>query len=145
MRFVFCLFFLFLTSNVYSSNVNIQEKLNIVSANRVVDLTTQVTHVKIEYKLKNIGTQKTDYFLHTISNEEAKHLAWISATDNKKMSSKNTVSLVTVKSASSEFVFYKVELSNDLATDATVLLTVEYVITKILTPYPAEITQKSNQ
>lgn len=144
MKLFFYLVFLFLASITYSIDVDIQEKLTIVSATRIVDLLTQVTRIKIEYNLKNIGTKSIDYFLHVISDEEKKHLAWISATESSKKL-KNVVSFVNVKNAPAGFFFYKVDLNKPLGSEETVTLNVEYILTQILTPYPSKITQGSNQ
>lgn len=145
MRLVIGVFLIVLLVIVYSSKVDIHDKLTISSVIRTVDLTSQTAQVKVEYSLKNLGTTDINYFLHAVSDKESKHLSWISASDSKKLSAKFVVSSVSVNGAPSGFSFYKVELLNILAPSASMTLIVEYVVTQTLTPYPTEIAQEENQ
>ncbi|KAI1732893.1 ribophorin I domain-containing protein [Ditylenchus destructor] len=115
--------FLLVSCILALSEVIIPEGVSIV-ATRHVDLTSQVVKVKVEYEIKNQGKADINHFVHTISEDEESHLAWISAYEKgKKEGARFRVAQVSVKAS----------------------IVVEYSMTLSLTPYPAEITQAENQ
>ncbi|KAI1726427.1 ribophorin I domain-containing protein [Ditylenchus destructor] len=127
------------------SEVTIPEGVSVV-ATRHVDLTTQIVKVKVEYEIKNQGKADINHFVHTISEDEDSHLAWISAYEKgKKEGARFRVAPVSVKGAPKGLVFYKVELLNLVGAGASATIVVDYSMTLSLTPYPAEITQAENQ
>lgn len=117
----------------------------IESVKRTIDLTSQIVKVKTEYQVKNNGKAEVSYFVHAMSESEAKRLSWMSAVESDKEGAKLRITKVSVKGSPADFVFHKIELLNLIESEQTYSLSVEYSLTQYLVPYPKEISQTDNQ
>ncbi|TMS38041.1 hypothetical protein L596_004854 [Steinernema carpocapsae] len=118
--------------------------VTIQSATRKVDLASQIVKTSVDYMIQNNGDAELTSFIHVISKKEAGHVAYVSGTQGKG-SGRLKVNLVTPEGASSDFTYYKIDLSKPVPARGTGDLTVTHLSTGMLTPHPAEITQAENQ
>jgi len=148
-QFPSTLFLLFTISSIIStcvclSEVDILKDISVIST-RTADLTSQIVKIKTDYQIKNKGKSDISFFVHAISENEAKHLSWMTSVETGKDSARLRISKISVKGSPQGFVFHKIELLNLLAPGASMSITVEHSLTEYLVPYPKEIVQAENQ
>ncbi|KAL3093195.1 hypothetical protein niasHT_022645 [Heterodera trifolii] len=139
------LFVLTLQISTQSPEISVPSDVQILSAVRNVDLTTQIVKVKTDFELKNGRNEELSSFVHAMSAEEAARLSWMSAYESGKESGKLRISRVRVKGASSDMVFHKIEFLDLLMSGSNIKLSVDYALTEYLVPSPKEILQSENQ
>ncbi|VDN30804.1 unnamed protein product, partial [Gongylonema pulchrum] len=117
-----------------------------VSAERTVDISTQVVKVIVRYELVNSGNQEINSFLHVVHENEHSRLAYITASDSRK-DTKLRVSKIEKARADVKkgYVAYKVELLNMIPPSGKAVVTVEYHLVEYLEPFPTKITQADTQ
>lgn len=120
------------------------EELTILSADRVIDISSQVVQVTHKIKLENTNAAGgAKYFLFMVEPELKSRLAFFGAATS---GGKNVLKATPVQSPDTkDALTYKVELPSELAKGKSVEVEVETVFTQHLTPFPSEITQKEKQ
>lgn len=129
---VFC--FLFTLSIIHIGYCVENTEFENAHVERVIDLTSQL--VKISYKITINRSQPEGAYKFSLTEDERKHLAYISARD----SSKKEIKLTETKSATG--LEYAMMLSGKSQNQ---VIYVETVFTKLLKPYPEMITQTEKQ
>uniref|UniRef100_A0A914X1M5 Dolichyl-diphosphooligosaccharide--protein glycosyltransferase subunit 1 n=1 Tax=Plectus sambesii TaxID=2011161 RepID=A0A914X1M5_9BILA len=129
---------------VWSQDVEVDSGVTVSSAERAIDISSQVVKYVTELHVENGGKAPLNYIVYALSANEDKHLAFIGATgDNKNTALK--VSRATLKGAKSDAVLYKIELMSVVAVGGKVTVKVEVVLAQHLKPYPSHITQAEQQ
>ncbi|VDL67174.1 unnamed protein product [Nippostrongylus brasiliensis] len=101
----------------------------------IVKVTTQLT-------LTNTGRSEANSVELLLTAKESEHLSYISAQEG---SNKGRLKVAKQPEEKSGFKIYKIELLNRIPSGGDVKLKVEYRLTELLVPLPAQITQKENQ
>ncbi|GJQ71692.1 hypothetical protein Trydic_g11386 [Trypoxylus dichotomus] len=115
---------------------------NIVNKNvdRILDMTSQLVKVTASITLENTGKEPVSNFMVYMEPEAQGSLAFISAQDALKEDLKlEPLQIEGHKNA------YDVKLRQSLTQGRTASVTIEYVYTNALQPYPNSITQKDRQ
>uniref|UniRef100_A0A158R5U6 Dolichyl-diphosphooligosaccharide--protein glycosyltransferase subunit 1 n=1 Tax=Syphacia muris TaxID=451379 RepID=A0A158R5U6_9BILA len=115
-----------------------------IVAERNVDLSSQIVKVTTKYELTNKAKSALNSFIHLVTDEEQAHIAYISATEEKK-NAKLSISKVMLKGLKKGFVAYKVEMLESVGSSSKASVTVEYHLSEYLEPYPAKINQPDPQ
>ncbi|VDN00774.1 unnamed protein product [Thelazia callipaeda] len=118
----------------------------VLSAERVIDISTQIVKIAVKYEVQNNGGKEINSFIHLVHEIEYSRLAFISATDSDKNAKLRVTKIELSKSDLKQgFVAYKVELLNIIPSNNKAFVTVEYQLTEFLEPYPTHITQAESQ
>ncbi|XP_068646870.1 dolichyl-diphosphooligosaccharide--protein glycosyltransferase subunit 1A-like [Aristolochia californica] len=118
---------------------------------RRIDLTSHVIRVSSSIKVENAGPAKASELLLAIPDFQAKHLAYLSASNNegkgktKGSSSNLPIEMVQPEGMPPNLTFYSVSLLKDLEKSDSLLLDIFSVFTHLLQPFPKEITQADVQ
>jgi oligosaccharyltransferase complex subunit alpha (ribophorin I) len=138
--------FLLVASILLLSGIQAQKYDGIVveNAERTIDLTTQLARYTTKFTVANQGKQSAKHFFVLVEETQAKKLAHISA------SSENSANLGltrgdVVKSNGLNFVEYQVNLGQELAADAKVVVVLKQIFTRVMTPFPNKINQGEKQ
>ncbi|XP_042476424.1 dolichyl-diphosphooligosaccharide--protein glycosyltransferase subunit 1B [Macadamia integrifolia] len=144
-------FFVFsvLSLTATSSSVSPQD-LQIVSAERRIDLTSHIARVFLTLKVENTGASPASEVLLAFPPTQVKHLALVKAAATVGKRKKKSyvpldVSPKVLPDAPNEAQFLSISLRNPLKNGETVLLEVLLVLTHGLEPFPAEIGQSESQ
>ncbi|KAE9555565.1 hypothetical protein FO519_001236 [Halicephalobus sp. NKZ332] len=114
-----------------------------LSVTRSIDISTQVARHVLNIEFKSDGSDLNS-FLHVLTKEEENHLAYIVASDSN--SKKLTVNKIpNPQDGNKDYVYYKVDFAAPATKGTPLKIRIEYVLTQILKPYPAEITQAETQ
>ncbi|KAM3725103.1 Dolichyl-diphosphooligosaccharide--protein glycosyltransferase subunit [Dirofilaria immitis] len=117
-----------------------------ISAERVIDISTQIVKVAVKYEITNDGSKEINSFVHLIHEKEYLRLAYISATASKKDAKLKVSNIERGKYNIKEgFVAYKIELLNIIPPNGKAVVTVDYELTEYLEPHPKKITQAESQ
>ncbi|KAJ4977601.1 hypothetical protein NE237_008381 [Protea cynaroides] len=138
-----------LSLTVTSSSVPAQD-LQIVSAERRIDLTSHIVRIFLTLKVENTGTSPASEVLLAFPPTQVKHLAIVKAAATVgKRKKKSYVPLAVnhkvLPDAPNEAQFFSISLHNPIKNGETVLLEVLLVLTRVLEPFPAEVRQSESQ
>lgn len=127
-----------------AENADVAAGLTVLSADRHIDITTQLIKQHVNFEIENNDKAPIKYFLYAVEKREDKSLSWIEASvgrdDNKKVLK---LSQVTVKGSDS--VNYKVELATPLNVGQKAKFRVDTIFSHLLNPFPTHIPQKEQQ
>ncbi|KAL3520716.1 hypothetical protein ACH5RR_018865 [Cinchona calisaya] len=150
-----CLIFyvlLLLLLTVFSPTVrsSASPELQIISAERRVDLSSHIIRVSLTLKVENVGTSSASEILLAFPPTQVDHLAWIKAAAlvgkrKKKSSLPLDVKPSNVPDGPNGTKYYSVFLVNQLGSGESISLEVLYVLTHSLEPFPVEISQSESQ
>ncbi|KAL1343628.1 dolichyl-diphosphooligosaccharide--protein glycosyltransferase subunit 1B [Arachis stenosperma] len=137
---------LFLLPTSFSSTHDLQ----ILNAERRIDLTSHIIKVYLTLKVENLGTSPASEVHLAFSPAEAEHLAIVKAAATSGKRKKKTYIPLDVKSAElpdgpNGTKFFTVTLLTSLNKGETATLEVLYILTHSLEPFPVEITQSESQ
>lgn len=126
------------------------QDLQIVNAERRIDLTSHITRVILTLKVENTGTSPASEILLSFPPSEVDHIALLQAAvvvgkKKKKSYLPLDVKPTEVSEAPNETKFFSVSLLNPLSGGESVTLEVPYVFTHSLEPFPLEISQSEPQ
>ncbi|XP_011563062.3 dolichyl-diphosphooligosaccharide--protein glycosyltransferase subunit 1 [Plutella xylostella] len=140
----FCVVFVFyLLLKCETANVdNISSDIKIKNVDRTIDISTQLVKISTKITLENTGKAPVKNFLLAVEASAKDNLAFIGAKDSNGKELK--LAETTVK-GHDNVKFWRVELKEALAAGASAAVSSEAVLTKVLTPYPTEITQQEDQ
>jgi oligosaccharyltransferase complex subunit alpha (ribophorin I) len=141
--------FLFLYFSILVNSSPAQH-LQIINAERRIDLTSHIIKVYLTMKVENLGTSPTSEVRLAFSPAEAEHLAVVKAAITTGKRKKKTYVPLDVKSAGppdgpNGSKFFSVTLLNPLGKGETTTLEVLYILTNSLEPFPVEISQSESQ
>ncbi|CAI9091113.1 OLC1v1026052C4 [Oldenlandia corymbosa var. corymbosa] len=145
--FILCVFFsAYFFAGVRSSSAELQ----ILNAERRVDLSSHIIRVSLTLKVENIGTTPASELLLAFPPKQVDHLAWIQAAAVTGKRKKKTFLPLDVKPSTGPdgpngTKHYSVTLVNKLGSGESVTLEVLYVLTHSLEPFPVEISQAESQ
>ncbi|XP_052199306.1 dolichyl-diphosphooligosaccharide--protein glycosyltransferase subunit 1B [Diospyros lotus] len=138
-------FSLFASSSFLSS-----QDLQIVNAERRIDLTSHIVRVYLTLKVKNIGTSPASEILLAFPPVQVEHMAIVKAAvtaGKKKMKSYLPLDVkpTEMPEAPNGTKYFLISLLNPLSVGESVTLEVLYVLTHSLEPFPLEISQSESQ
>ncbi|CAN0909235.1 Dolichyl-diphosphooligosaccharide--protein glycosyltransferase subunit 1B [Linum grandiflorum] len=139
----------FLSLLVVSSSSAAQE-IQILNAERRIDLSSQIAVVFLTLKVENTGSAAASEILLAFSPTESDHLAVVKAQAATGKKRKKThvhldVSPTEVSDAPSGTKYYNVSLLNPLSPGDTATIEVLYMLTHSMEPFPVEISQSEPQ
>lgn len=125
-------------------------ELQILNAERRVDLSSHIVRVSLTLKVENIGTSPASEILLAFPPKQVDHLAWIQAGAVTGKRKKKTTLPLDVKPSKipdgpNGTKHYSVFLVNKLASGESVTLEILFVLTHSLEPFPVEISQSESQ
>nr|XP_043631605.1 dolichyl-diphosphooligosaccharide--protein glycosyltransferase subunit 1B [Erigeron canadensis] len=140
------LFLSFRSSYSHSSS----SELQILTAERRIDLASHIIRVVLTLKVQNDGASAASNVLLAFPPAQVKHLALIQAAEHTGKKRKKTVHPLDVKPSDhadgpNGAKFFSVSLRNPLSTGASVSIEVSYILTQSLEPFPVEISQSEPQ
>ncbi|KAG9442542.1 hypothetical protein H6P81_018396 [Aristolochia fimbriata] len=144
-----CMHFLFFSIAIFWSSASADLVLSKVD--RRIDLTSHIVRVSSSIKVENAGSAKVSELLLAVPDFQAKHLAYLSASNNegkgktKRSSSPLPIEIVQADGMPPNLTFYSVSLPKELEKGDNLLLDVFSVFTHLLQPFPEEITQADIQ
>ncbi|XP_038712028.1 dolichyl-diphosphooligosaccharide--protein glycosyltransferase subunit 1B [Tripterygium wilfordii] len=126
------------------------QDLQIVDAERRIDLTSHIVKVFLTLKIENMGTSAAADVLLAFSPIEVDHLAVLKAAAAIGKKKKKTYTPLDVEPAElpdgpNGTKYFTIKLSNPLKSGESITLEVLYVLTHLLEPFPAEISQSESQ
>eukprot|EP01087_Luapelamoeba_hula_P009825 TRINITY_DN2569_c0_g1_i1.p1 TRINITY_DN2569_c0_g1~~TRINITY_DN2569_c0_g1_i1.p1 ORF type:complete len:494 (-),score=72.63 TRINITY_DN2569_c0_g1_i1:95-1525(-) len=122
------------------AQVEIYKDLQIRSAERIIDLTSQLARHSVQLTVANNGNKIVSHFFVTIDENQASHLALIEA----KSESGNKLAVTPAHIAATKgkkFQYYQVELGSNLAAQETANVVLGIIFAHTMRPQPAEIAQ----
>ncbi|KAL6980346.1 Dolichyl-diphosphooligosaccharide--protein glycosyltransferase subunit 1B [Sarracenia purpurea var. burkii] len=125
-------------------------ELQIVDAERRVDLTTHIIKVYLTLKVENIGASPASEILLAFPPTQVDHIALVKAAvtvgkKKKKSYSPLDVKPTEVPEAPNRTKYFSISLLNQLSVGGSVTLEVFYILTRSLEPFPLEISQSESQ
>ncbi|KAK9061264.1 hypothetical protein SSX86_018444 [Deinandra increscens subsp. villosa] len=148
---IFSLFVLlslcFRSSTSLSSSTS---ELQILTAERRIDLVSHIIRVVLTLKVQNDGASPASNVLLAFPPAQVKHLALIQAAELAGKKRKKSVHPLDVKPSNDAdgpngAKLYSISLRNPLSTGSSVSIEVSYVLTQSLEPFPVEISQSESQ
>ncbi|KAI3793451.1 hypothetical protein L1987_36070 [Smallanthus sonchifolius] len=145
---IFSLFaLLFLSSSSLSSSTS---ELQILTAERRIDLASHIIRVVLTLKVQNDEASPASNVLLAFPPAQAKHLALIQAAEVAGKKRKKSLHPLDVKQSNhadgpNGAKLYSISLRNPLSTGGSVSIEVSYVLTQSLEPFPVEISQSESQ
>ncbi|KAF7820140.1 dolichyl-diphosphooligosaccharide--protein glycosyltransferase subunit 1B [Senna tora] len=126
------------------------QELQIVNAERRIDLTSHIIKVYLTLKVENVGTSPASEVNLAFSPAEVEHLAIVKAAVTTGKKKKKTYVPLDVKStelpvAPNGTKYFTIILINPLSKGETTTLEVLYILTRSLEPFPVEISQSESQ
>ncbi|XAR52362.1 Dolichyl-diphosphooligosaccharide--protein glycotransferase [Bertholletia excelsa] len=126
------------------------QDLQIINAERRIDLTSHIVRVYLTLKVENTGTSQASEILLAFPPTQVDHLALVKAAvvvgkRKKKSYSPLDVKPTEVPEAPNETKYFSVSLINPLNAGESVSLEVLYILTHSLEPFPSEISQSESQ
>ncbi|KAG7966967.1 hypothetical protein I3843_08G075700 [Carya illinoinensis] len=132
-------------------SVPVLSNLILSNVDRRIDLTTQAVRITSNLKVENTGSDLVSEVLLAFPDDQAKHLAYLTATNNegKGKAKSSSVSFpvdgVRPKGMHPSLTFYSVSLPKGLGKGASLTLDVLAVFAHALQPFPERITQPDIQ
>ncbi|KAG6644769.1 dolichyl-diphosphooligosaccharide--protein glycosyltransferase subunit 1A-like isoform X3 [Carya illinoinensis] len=132
-------------------SVPVLSNLILSNVDRRIDLTTQAVRITSTLKVENTGSDLVSEVLLAFPDDQAKHLAYLTATNNegkgkaKSSSVSFPVDVVRPKGMHPSLTFYSVSLPKGLGKGASLTLDVLAVFAHALQPFPERITQPDIQ
>lgn len=77
--FIFAIVALYFGSSASAETADVTAGLTVLSADRHVDISTQLVKQYINFEIENNDKSPVKYFLFAVDKREEKHLAWIEA------------------------------------------------------------------
>ncbi|XP_061347051.1 dolichyl-diphosphooligosaccharide--protein glycosyltransferase subunit 1B [Gastrolobium bilobum] len=144
------LLLLFLFLHLFLANSSSSQDLQIVNAERRIDLTSHIIKVYLTLKVENSGTSPASEVHLAFSPTEVEHLAIVKAAATSGKRKKKTYIPLDVKSAElpdgpNGTKFFSITLLTPLSKGETITLEVLYILTHFLEPFPVEISQSESQ
>ncbi|XP_057477074.1 dolichyl-diphosphooligosaccharide--protein glycosyltransferase subunit 1B [Actinidia eriantha] len=132
-----------------SSAISSQD-LQIVNAERRIDLTSHIVRVYLTLKVENIGTSPASEILLAFPPTQVDHIALVKAAVTAGKRKKKSYSPLDVKpkevfDAPNGAKYFSISLLNPLKMGESVTLEVLYTLTHSLEPFPLEISQSESQ
>eukprot|EP00271_Cylindrocystis_brebissonii_P021186 TRINITY_DN7440_c0_g1_i1.p1 TRINITY_DN7440_c0_g1~~TRINITY_DN7440_c0_g1_i1.p1 ORF type:complete len:638 (+),score=127.24 TRINITY_DN7440_c0_g1_i1:50-1915(+) len=130
------------------------ESLVFSKVERRIDLQSQAIRAVVTLKVENQGATSADSVLICFPKSHLPHIAFLKASLVEGKSKSRTVSPLTVEPTSStslpplapdDVAFLSISLTAPLAPGRTLSLEVQYTVTGLLKPFPAEILQSEPQ
>ena len=114
---------------------------------RIIDISSQVVKVTCRIQVTNEGQTKVDNYFFKIDQNSKGRLAHISATIASEGNEKEKNPLAVTKHSADGEDVWKISLANHgvAAAATSPMIEVRAVFTKVLTPYPTEISQGDKQ
>jgi oligosaccharyltransferase complex subunit alpha (ribophorin I) len=125
-------------------------ELQIVNAERRIDLNSHIVRVYLTLKVENTGLSPASEVLLAFPPAQVEHIALLKAAaaigkKRKKTHLPLDVDQVDLPDAPNGTKFFSIALVNPLSTGESLTLEVFYVLTRTLEPYPVEISQSESQ
>lgn len=125
-------------------------ELQIVNAERRVDLTSHIVRTYLTLKVENLGDSPASEILLSFPPEQADHLAVVKAAAVSGKKKKTSYLPLEVKLADhpdgpNGAKYYSIYLLKSLSKGESVSIEVLYVLTHSLAPFPVEISQSDSQ
>ncbi|XP_058094497.1 dolichyl-diphosphooligosaccharide--protein glycosyltransferase subunit 1B isoform X1 [Magnolia sinica] len=126
------------------------QQIQILTAERRIDLTSHIVRVYLTLKVENIGTSPAAEILLAFPPTQAEHLALIKAASIEGKRKKRTIVPLDVNPTElpdtpNGAQLFSVSLQKPLNTGETVTLEVLLILTHSLEPFPTEIGQSDSQ
>jgi oligosaccharyltransferase complex subunit alpha (ribophorin I) len=126
------------------------QDLQIVNAERRIDLSSHIVKAFLTLKVENIGKDPAAEMLLAFPPTQIKNLAMVQALATTGKKKKKTYLPLDVKpteqpDAPNDTGYYRVTFISPLGPGETVSLEVLYILTHSLEPFPVEITQSESQ
>ena len=137
------IFFLFHTFYLSNSQV-LDSNLVIKSAERSIDLQSQLTKITAKLVIENGGKGTVRNFLYAFDSKQKEQLSSVTAHLREPGRTELKVTEIKIKDHPYK-IFYSIELRDPLQPGRSVNVDVESVSTHQLVPYPKEIKQKEKQ
>ncbi|KAH6804900.1 Ribophorin I [Perilla frutescens var. frutescens] len=147
---IFSLFVLFVSLLIETSSASPATGLQIVHAERQIDLTSHIVRVYLTLKIENTGDAPATEVLLAFPPAQFDHLSLVKAAvavgkKRKKSFAPLETNPTEQPEAPNGTKYYSVSLLNPLAKGETTTLEVHYILTQSLEPFPAEIAQSDPQ
>ncbi|GLT88855.1 hypothetical protein SLE2022_068640 [Rubroshorea leprosula] len=125
-------------------------QLNIVNAERRIDLTSHIVKVFLTLKVENVGTEPASEILLAFPPTQVNHLASVEAlATTGKRKKKTYVPLIVTPTELPDgpngTKYFTISLANPLNSGETTTVEVLCLLTHSLEPFPAEISQSESQ
>ncbi|RYR41380.1 hypothetical protein Ahy_A08g037775 isoform B [Arachis hypogaea] len=151
LRFALTLLLFTLAFGVLSSSPVFSD-LILAKVDRRIDLTSQIVRITTSLKVENAGSNPISEILLSFPENQAKHLAYLTATLNEGKGKGKASSgaglpteVVIPKDVPDSLTFYSVSLHKGLGKGESLLLDVLAVFTHALEPFPEKISQADIQ
>ncbi|KAD7480013.1 hypothetical protein E3N88_03149 [Mikania micrantha] len=150
---IFLLFVLislcFRSSSSLSSSTT-ESVLQVLTAERRIDLASHIIRVVLTLKVQNDGASPASNVLLAFPPAQVKHLALIQAAEVAGKKRKKSIHPLDVKPSNdingpNGAKLYSISLRNPLGTGGSVSIEVSYILTQSLEPFPVEISQSEPQ
>ncbi|KAM7493260.1 hypothetical protein LguiB_027869 [Lonicera macranthoides] len=133
-----------------SSALSSSSELQIVNAERRIDLTSHIVRVYLTLKVENTGESPASEVLLAFPPAQVNHLAMLkaAATVGKKKKKSHLpldVNQIDLPDAPNGTKYFSISLVKPLTTGESLTLEVFYVLTRSLEPFPVEISQSDSQ
>lgn len=120
----------------------VNDRLVNKNVERSIDLTTQLVKISAKVTLENTGDAPVKSFLVAVEPDAKHKLALLTAKDPNKRDLRVVDTSVT---AQPDPKFARIELKDPIQPAKTIVVTLDYVFTKSLSPHPSTISQKEKQ
>lgn len=125
-------------------------ELQILTAERRIDLASHIIRVVLTLKVQNDGASPASNVLLAFPPPQVKHLALIQAAEITGKKKKKAVHPLDVKPSDhtdgpNGAKFFSISLRNPLTSGGSVSVEVSYILTQSLEPFPVEISQSEPQ
>ncbi|XP_047322597.1 dolichyl-diphosphooligosaccharide--protein glycosyltransferase subunit 1B [Impatiens glandulifera] len=135
---------------IYGSSSIFSQELQIVNAERRVDLTTHIVRVYLTLKVENIRTSPASEIILAFPPQQVDHVASIKAVIPVGKKKKKSYLPLDVKpteapDAPNGTKYFSISLIKPLSSGESVTVEVLYILTHSLEPFPVEISQAESQ
>ncbi|KAI4351403.1 hypothetical protein L6164_005772 [Bauhinia variegata] len=142
------LLFIFVHLSLHTKSFS--QELQIINAERRIDLTTHIVTVFLTLKVENLGASPASEVLLAFSPTEVEHLALVKAAATTGKRKKKTyvpldVNSVELPDAPNGTKYFSIALVTPLSKGDTATIEVLYRLTHSLEPFPVEISQSESQ
>ncbi|GER51451.1 glycosyltransferase subunit [Striga asiatica] len=147
---IFSLLLVSISLFITASSSSLHSGLQILQAERQIDLTSHIVRVYLTLKVENIGDDPASKVLLAFPPEQFYHLSSVKAAANvgkrrKKSHVPLEINLAEQPDSPNGTKYYAVSLLNQLLKGETTTLEIFYILTHSLKPFPAEISQSESQ
>ncbi|KAL8533124.1 hypothetical protein ACS0TY_009392 [Phlomoides rotata] len=141
---------LFISSSIKTSSASSLSGLQIVQAERQIELTSHIVRVYLTLKVENVDGAPAKEVLLAFPPTQFDHLASVKAAVTFGKKRKKSYAPLETKpteqpGAPNGSKYYAISLINPLGKGETTTLEILYVLTHSLDPFPVEITQSDSQ